>query len=91
MGEPICPECRAGKHVNCTDWAIDDSDGLVACGCIHEPAHRWPSNEQAGVLSMNDVCLVCGVTRVSDDPYEIAVATSPCPGVPWHQAGAEDG
>jgi hypothetical protein len=29
-----CPECRSGKHVNCTGWALDeDSDELVECGC----------------------------------------------------------
>jgi hypothetical protein len=29
----ICPECVAGKHENCTGWAIDADDFEVACGC----------------------------------------------------------
>jgi hypothetical protein len=29
-----CPECHAGKHGNCTGWAIDsDTDELTPCGC----------------------------------------------------------
>lgn len=29
-----CPECRSGKHQNCTEWAIDeDTDEVVACDC----------------------------------------------------------
>lgn len=33
------PECRQGKHGNCSDQAWDFiSDELVACGCLcHEP------------------------------------------------------
>jgi hypothetical protein len=30
------PECAAGKHVNCTGWALDEDLGPyheVACGC----------------------------------------------------------
>lgn len=29
-----CPECRQGKHANCTGWALDpDTDELVDCPC----------------------------------------------------------
>lgn len=33
MSGSICPECRNGKHVNCTGWALDDRDEMVTCGC----------------------------------------------------------
>lgn len=28
-----CPECRNGKHPNCTGWALDAADEVVSCGC----------------------------------------------------------
>jgi len=28
-----CPECRAGKHGNCTGWALGPDDEMVACPC----------------------------------------------------------
>ena len=28
-----CPECRQGKHSNCTGWALNDQDELVQCPC----------------------------------------------------------
>lgn len=28
-----CPECRSGKHPNCTGWALDDADEMVECPC----------------------------------------------------------
>lgn len=29
-----CPECRVGRHANCTGWAIDpDTDEVRDCGC----------------------------------------------------------
>lgn len=32
----ICPECRNGKHQNCTNEALDEStDEIVPCNCIH--------------------------------------------------------
>lgn len=32
--EDDCPECRAGKHPNCTGWAINpDTDEIVECPC----------------------------------------------------------
>jgi len=32
--ETDCPECRSGKHGNCTGWAIDpDTDEMVECEC----------------------------------------------------------
>lgn len=32
--EWTCPECRSGKHTNCTGLALDeDNDGFVACAC----------------------------------------------------------
>lgn len=38
---PICPECKAGKHVNCEGEALDTSvDEMVECYCWsvdHEP------------------------------------------------------
>lgn len=34
MTDPTCPECRNGKHVNCTGDALDeDTDTIVACTC----------------------------------------------------------
>jgi hypothetical protein len=31
---PVCPECRDGKHTNCTEWALDPiTDDVVACLC----------------------------------------------------------
>jgi hypothetical protein len=51
----VCPECAAGKHVNCTGWALDEEDNEVACGCdcqalpggkvrrtCQRKGHRWP-------------------------------------------------
>jgi len=42
MSDPVrCPECAAGKHANCTGWALDDRDVEVACpcpDCFEEPA-----------------------------------------------------
>jgi hypothetical protein len=33
---PICPECRDGKHGNCTGEALHDAtDVIVECGCDH--------------------------------------------------------
>ncbi len=30
----ICPECRAGKHLNCGGEALDEAtDCVVACAC----------------------------------------------------------
>lgn len=32
--EPVCPECRAGKHGNCDGSAWDDElDMLTECAC----------------------------------------------------------
>ena len=31
----VCPECRDGKHGNCTGWSIDDHDDIVDCRCDH--------------------------------------------------------
>lgn len=29
-----CPECRSGKHVNCSKWSLDEqTDDVVACPC----------------------------------------------------------
>lgn len=36
MAENICPECRAGKHVNCNGQAWDsEKDEPTQCGCSH--------------------------------------------------------
>ncbi|QDH93104.1 hypothetical protein QDA02_gp61 [Microbacterium phage Margaery] len=33
---PICPECRDGKHGNCTGEALHEpTDVIVECGCSH--------------------------------------------------------
>lgn len=33
---PICPECRDGKHRNCTGEALHEpTDEIVECGCQH--------------------------------------------------------
>ena len=28
-----CPECRQGKHVNCTGETLSAADEIVPCGC----------------------------------------------------------
>jgi hypothetical protein len=34
LGENVCPECKAGKHPNCTGQALDaDTDTFVPCVC----------------------------------------------------------
>lgn len=30
---PMCPECKSGKHRNCTGWTLDDSDAEIDCEC----------------------------------------------------------
>lgn len=32
----VCPECRDGKHPNCTGWALGPNDDLVECNCKDE-------------------------------------------------------
>jgi len=37
----LCPECRDGKHVNCTGWAVnEETDDVVDCHCP-DPVHPW--------------------------------------------------
>lgn len=37
---PQCPECRDGKHNNCTEWAVHPvSDEVVPCACPN-PTHK---------------------------------------------------
>lgn len=31
-----CPECRAGKHWNCTIETMDDDDSMTKCPCLAE-------------------------------------------------------
>jgi hypothetical protein len=31
--EGRCPECEAGKHPNCTGWALNELDEEVSCAC----------------------------------------------------------
>lgn len=39
---PVCPECRAGKHLNCDTTAWDnDLDAPVPCEC-------WKWNHEDG-------------------------------------------
>lgn len=36
VGSPplaLCPECRDGKHVNCTGWTLDVDDNEIDCQC----------------------------------------------------------
>ena len=41
---PVCPECRDGKHSNCTHDALDDTtDDVVDCYCGCEPSRTCPS------------------------------------------------
>ncbi|ASD52318.1 hypothetical protein QCN32_gp43 [Arthrobacter phage Niktson] len=41
---PLCPECRDGKHQNCTGQALHPvSDEIVACNCpTCEPTKEKP-------------------------------------------------
>lgn len=33
-GQSVCPECQAGKHLNCTEQAWDhELDDVVDCQC----------------------------------------------------------
>ena len=52
-----CPECRAGKHMNCNELTWDDwVDGLVPCPCFEaDPKAHTP---QVGV------CDRCGGVHV---------------------------
>lgn len=35
----ICPDCVAGKHVNCLGDALDPvTDEIVGCACDHTPS-----------------------------------------------------
>jgi hypothetical protein len=35
LGGMMCPECRDGKHANCTGWALHPyTDDLEACDCV---------------------------------------------------------
>jgi hypothetical protein len=34
-----CPECKAGKHADCTGEALDDRDQLVPCTCTDPADH----------------------------------------------------
>lgn len=41
----MCPECRDGKHLNCTGWVIDERDRVANCKCKergHAPAEATP-------------------------------------------------
>lgn len=41
MPKNVCPECRAGKCVNCTGWAINENtDEVVDCRCGNN-VHPW--------------------------------------------------
>ena len=31
--QPLCPECEAGKHDNCTGWILNEHDYEEPCGC----------------------------------------------------------
>jgi hypothetical protein len=34
VADPVCPECRAGKHRNCDGDALDEAtDEIVQCAC----------------------------------------------------------
>lgn len=33
---PICPECKQGKHVNCTEMMFNEHDAVVPCKCTHQ-------------------------------------------------------
>lgn len=35
LESPLCPECRQGKHGNCTGEALNIHDELVPCACGH--------------------------------------------------------
>lgn len=37
---PICPECRQGKHVNCTHEVLIDDEFLPCCCDLHENGER---------------------------------------------------
>lgn len=41
-GQPVCPECRAGKHINCNGQAWDEhADELTVCFCTN--SHHFSS------------------------------------------------
>jgi hypothetical protein len=47
MGD-LCPECRNGKHVNCTREALSDADEIVPCRCDCQT----PRDLRAGVAAL---------------------------------------
>lgn len=51
MSAAVCPECEAGKHVNCTGWAIDPgTDAVVDCGCP-DLGHPWNKRTEGARMS----------------------------------------
>lgn len=50
-----CPECRDGKHVNCTSMVMASNDSMVACPCRRD-RHR------------PDLPRLTGVARLLADP-----------------------
>lgn len=52
---PECPECRQGKHPNCSGRAIDREDRFVTCSCANRE-HLSPSDyvEKHGVVRVGD-------------------------------------
>ena len=43
MPDLICPECRDGKHQNCVQADLSDSDEFVDCQCGCEPSRTCPN------------------------------------------------
>jgi hypothetical protein len=32
---PDCPECKQGKHINCTGQALTEDDQWTTCACLN--------------------------------------------------------
>jgi hypothetical protein len=49
MTPRICPECAAGKHINCTGEAWDnEADAPTECECV---LHVWLDPDDVGGLA----------------------------------------
>lgn len=58
-----CPECAAGKHVNCTFSVLNDDDEVEPCPC-HQAGHGMENCDEPGctettitVINGNRTCM----------------------------------
>lgn len=68
MGISICPECRAGKHVNCDGQAWDsEKDEPTVCACSHEVVkHNGPYPEETLGEDYDDGTITANVADLAE-------------------------